>query len=172
MKKKCVLGFLIFFIIIQCFRFFYMVTETPLDSLYKYAEGSERYFQIKEILFCELIDDKYYIIFYLNKNDNLNCSIIKRELMNYKVLEIGAEVATRKNGYYQQSLIVSNSFYDGKTYLRIVWGAVYDEDINKIYMSGDKLKLISLEEYIFRLSYKLYTDEEKMRDFMSFTYIY
>ena len=111
------------------FVVWYRQPKTPLSALEKgYISKNESVIRYSELIGQIDISSVESLLFYFNGNGNVNCAVVEKRIVGYKVVDVNAELLPHQEewrvGLY------------GSTYNRgnkwVYFGVIYDNSVNKV----------------------------------------
>lgn len=131
-----------------------MRKQTPYEYLQKRKNINSAEF-ISDFLYQVDMGNKRFAIFFKNKNGNLSCAILKKDLFSYNLLKISAEIllikTTDENGNY-----IFSSYQDGINYNKrkwIYWGVIHNDSIEKVLIDNKEATIVDINNYHIRLCF-------------------
>lgn len=156
-KKELIVFSIIIFIILNM-TLITKYNQTPYQFLQNKLIASSST-SPSEFLYQSKIDDKQYIIFYINENNNMSCAILKRNWINYSILDVSGEMSlfddTKKTNH------LFSSYKNAQNREWIDWGIIYDNNIKKVMINEKDINIIDLSLYKLRIYYLLGNETEK-----------
>ena len=137
--------------------------QTAYDYLCKNA-GKELPFAVNEFLYQTSIGSNECIIFYINGKGNVNCAIIKKTIIFYKILEISSELPLLNNDRNADYIFSTYSNKEGfwnfrrdndNKYKWIDWGIIRDENVKQVLVNDKEANLVDIDLYGVRIYYIL-----------------
>lgn len=103
--------------------------KTPLAALEKgYIGKNESILRYSELIEQIDINSDESLLFYFNGNGNMNCAVVEKKFVGYKVVDVNAELQPhheeRKVGLY------GSSYNRGRKW--IYFGVIYDDSVEKV----------------------------------------
>lgn len=150
MKIKRTIFFLIMIVILMAIFVISRPKELPYEYLINNMEKSDENI-VSEVLDQAEVDKNKYLIFYLNENSNICCAIIKKKLLNYKILTISGEVILINDN--KEHDYIYSSYGNGSNREWIEWGILRSKAIETVLIANEEASIIDLEKYNVRLYY-------------------
>lgn len=108
-------------------------------------------YDIKKIIYEEQYGKNKYMIVGINARNTLTCCLFEKKIYGKKILEVSSEVPIEEGE--EKSYFLCSTFDYGKNW--IYWGIIWDNSIKEVLIDGCNAKIISLEEYNWRLCYRI-----------------
>jgi hypothetical protein len=161
MKKKAI-GIVIVFICVTGLATGLALISQKDETPYAFLQGNAGDYGATspyEFLCQADIGDNKYAVFYINRNNNVSCAIIKKNIFIYKILKISSELSPVSD--CGKGNFLYSSYKNGKRREWIDWGVIYDPGIKQVLVNKKKANLLTVKTYDFRLSYFTGDETEK-----------
>ena len=146
-KKKYLVG--TFILIIGIFLLVFMNTEQSAQDFFL-----KNYEDATEILHQEEFEKNRYLVFYFDKEGYINCSVMKKELIGYKILRTSGRLTLEATRYLC-------SFYEDQGDIKWVdWGIITDKTIECVRADEMSMNIIRDIPYGFWICWLTGSGEE------------
>ena len=162
MKKTIILSSLFAGLIVICVLIALAVenvNRTPYEYLQSRNNVSSGPVEsINELLCYEDIGNNEYIIFFINKNNNISCTILRKTPFSYKTIAISGELELTELEDFPGQLFYSaynnkrNYFVKAPTNW-VCWAVVRD-DVT-LYVDGVEAQEVELNQHSFNIAFAL-----------------
>lgn len=151
MKKptKRLYSIIVFFIFISLAMIYgFQLKNRPINEILA-NQGLE----ISELLYSTTTSKNQLLFFFVNDHSAVSCALLKKSFISYRVLKVSGSTLL-ENATDEISSIFS-SYDDHGTRKWIIWGVIYNNQIQNIYCDQDKAEIINVQPYNIRIYYLL-----------------
>lgn len=140
--KKAKSQFLILMVTIACVLYICKLNNrTPFETMQYYSND------VAELLFEEPTDGNLEVVFYLDDNGNIWCSILRKQLLGYHILRISGAISPKSTS----TTGITSSFQSHKKILWVNWRIVTDSTVQAVAFGESKMNMTEITPYGYRI---------------------